>query len=220
MVLSYVLIGAALSPSIYLNRVILTLLAYFLGLGLSAHALNELHARHWGDALRKSELEILFVVPFVAAMLIAAYGIIVLYAASGVLTSLVLLAFVSLESFFLFAYNTDRWSGIFHSDMSFAFSWAALPTVISYFVNASTIGIVAVLVALAMAATAGIEINLSRWCKDIRRKNPLTEMQFADGTKSNLDAAHLIAKPEKSLKLIVVAVDLVGVGLTLHKLLS
>jgi hypothetical protein len=221
MVLSYVLIGAAVSPSFYPSRVISTLLAYFLGLGLSAHALNELHARHWGETLSKRELEILFAAPLVAAVLIGAYGMVFLYSESGgLLPPLVLLVFIFLETFFLFAYNTDLSGGRFHTDISFAFSWAALPVVVSYYVNALTITVVAILVALAMAATAGIEINLSRWCKDFRRKSPLTEMRFADDTKLNLSTAELLAKPEKSLKLIVVAVDLVAIGLTFHKLFS
>jgi len=221
MVLSYVLIGAAVSPSFYPNRVILTLLAYFLGLGLSAHALNELHARHWGEALNKRELEILFLMPLIGAMLIGAYGMAVLYAtSSAILAPLVLLAFIFLETFFLFAYNTNLAGGRFHSDLSFAFSWAALPTIISYYVNALTITTVGVLLALAMAATAGIEINLSRWCKDYRRKSALTEMRFADSTRLNMTTAELIARPEKSLKLIVVAVDLAAIGLIVSKLIK
>ena len=219
MVLSYVLIGAAVSPSFHPNRVIATLLAYFLGLGLSAHALNELHARHWGETLSKRELEILFAAPLIGAILIGVFGMVFLYATSGVLlTSLVLLSFIVLETFFLFAYNTDLSGGRYHTDLAFAFSWAALPVLVSYYVNALTITVVALLVAVAMAATAGIEINLSRWCKDFRRKSSLTHMQLADGTKLSLNTAELIAKPEKALKLIVVAVDLLAIGLTIHKL--
>lgn len=221
MVLSYVLVGAAVSPSFYPSRVILTLLAYFLGLGFSAHALNELHARHWGEALSKRELEILFAVPLIGALIVGAYGMTVLYATTGALLApLVLLAFIFLETFFLFAYNIDFLGGRFHSDVSFAFSWAALPVTISYYVNALTITSVAILVALAMTATAAIEINLSRWCKDFRRRSLLTEIGFGDGTKLNLTTAELIARPEKSLKLIVVAVDLLAVGLIVHKLLT
>jgi hypothetical protein len=219
MVLSYVLIGAALSHSIYPNRVLLTLVAYFLGLGLSAHSLNELHARHWGEALGRGELEALFIAPLVAAIAIGAYGMFVLYATRGLFASLILLVFIVLETSFLFAYNTELYSGIFHSDVAFAFSWAALPTIISYYVNALTITVVAVLVALAMAATAGIEINLSRWCKDFRRRSTLTEMQFSDNTRLNLSTDELIARPEKALKLIVFAVDFIAIGLTAYRLL-
>ena len=38
MVLSYVLIGADLSPTLFVDRLALTIMAYFLGLGISAHA--------------------------------------------------------------------------------------------------------------------------------------------------------------------------------------
>ncbi len=118
------------------------------------------------------------------------------------------------------AYNSDIAKERFHSTASFAFSWAALPVIISFYVNALTITLSAVLVASAMAATAAIEITLSRWCKDFRRKNPTVELQFADRTKQNLNAPELIASPEKALKLIVVAVDLLSIGLIVHKLLT
>ncbi len=219
MVLSYTLIGAALAPSVYPSRVILTLVAYFLGLGLSAHALNELYARHWGAALSKSELQLLFAVPLIGAILIGLYATMTLYASSGTLfASLVLLLFIALETLFVFLYNADFSGGRFHSDLAFAFSWAALPTLIGYYVNAMTITAVAILMSIAMAATAGIEINLSRWCKDFRRRSPLTKIRFANSTELDLSTTELIAKPEKSLKLIVVVVDLVAIGLILHKL--
>jgi hypothetical protein len=220
MVLSYVLVGAAFSPQIYPERLLLALAAYFLGLGLSAHALNELHARHWGEALGKRELEALFLIPLAGALSIGAYGMLVLYASSGtLLAALVLLGFIVMETFFLFAYNTDFSGGLFHSDVAFAFSWATLPTIISYYVNALTITVVPILISLAMAATAGIEINLSRWCKDFRRKSQLTEMHFADNSKLSMNTAELIARPEKALKLIVFVVDLAAVGLMVYRML-
>jgi hypothetical protein len=219
MVLSYVLVGAALAPYVYFDRLGLALVAYFLGLGLSAHALNELHARHWGVALGKRELELLFLVPLVGALLIGGYGMFVLYIVSGALLApLVLLVFIVMETFFLFAYNTDLSHGMFHSDVAFAVSWAALPTIISYYVNALTITTVPILMSFAMAATAGIEINLSRWCKDFRRRSSLTEMQFSDNSRLRMNTAELIARPEKALKLIVVVVDLAALGLIVSKL--
>jgi hypothetical protein len=217
MVLSYVLIGAAMAPRYYVDRVILTLLAYFLGLGLSAHALNELCARNWGEALTNLELKMLFAMPLIGAIGLGAYGALTLYQTSGELSSLVLLILICSETFFLFAYNTSFLRGSLHGDLSFALSWAALPTIIGYYVNAMTITIAALLLALAMFATAGIEINLSRWCKDFRRRRPLTEVRFADDTRLSLKTAELIGKPERALKLIVVAVDLIAIGLTVHR---
>jgi hypothetical protein len=219
MVLSYVLIGAMLSPTIYPDRVVLTLLAYFLGLGLSAHALNELHAAHWTKALGKTELSIIFALPLGGALIMGVYGMLKLLVVSGsVLAPLALMTLIFLETFFLFAYNTEAFSGRFHSDVAFAFSWAVLPTVLSYYVNSLTITVGAVLVALAMAATAGIEINLSRWCKDLRR-SALTELRFADGTHQNMSTLELTARPEKALKLIVLVVDVIAIGFVAYRLL-
>lgn len=171
--------------------------------------------------MTRHELEVLFLVPLIAAVSIGAYGMLILYDASrSLIVPLMLLVFISMETFFLVAYNSDIAKGRFHSTASFAFSWAALPVIISFYVNALTMTLSAVLVASAMAATAGIEITLSRWCKDFRRKNPTVELQFADGPKQNLNAPELIASPEKALKLIVVAVDLLSIGLIVHKLLT
>lgn len=222
MVLAYVLIGAAVSPVLYPDRLLLTLAAYFLGLGLSAHALNELYARHWGDALTPRELKAIFFVPLMGALTIGGYGGYALYHSSdaGLTGSIVLLLFIVLETFFLFAYNTDFSNGRFHNDISFAFSWAALPFMVSYFVNTVSVTLSAILMATGLAATAGIEINLSRWCKDFRRKGNLCELKFEDGTRTELSTYNLIQRPEKALKLIVVAVDLTGVGLVLWRLIG
>jgi hypothetical protein len=220
MVLSYVLIGAMLSPVIYLERVILTVAAYFLGLGLSAHALNELYAAHWTKALGKNSLTALFAMPLCGALAIGIYGVSVLLAATrSILVPLVLITVIVIEVFFLFAYNTDAFNGRFHSNLSFAFSWAALPTLLSYYVNAMTISIEAVLIAIAMAATAAIEINLSRWCKELRRRSPLNELQFVDGTHERMNTLELVARPEKALKLIVVFVDMIAISLVAFRLL-
>ena len=220
MVLSYTLIGAAFAPTIYMNRLILTLVAYFLGLGLSAHALNELNARHWGKALTKIEMQVLFVAPLIGALVIGVYATQILYSATGTLSaSVVLLLFMGVETFFLFAYNTEFSRGRFHSDLAFAFSWGALPTLVSFYVNALTITVPAIFVSTAMAATAGIEISLSRWCKEFRRRNALTMMRFSDSSEVKLNTTELIARPEKALKLIVAAVDLAAIGLILHQLI-
>ncbi|MCL2770324.1 MAG: hypothetical protein FWD42_09505, partial [Solirubrobacterales bacterium] len=43
--LSYVALGAAVAPHLYAVRLIACLGAFFLGVGLCAHALDELHSR-------------------------------------------------------------------------------------------------------------------------------------------------------------------------------
>ncbi|HEX6931009.1 MAG TPA: hypothetical protein VF162_02615, partial [Streptosporangiaceae bacterium] len=43
--LSYVVLGAMLAPQVRLDRLVATLAAFFLAVGLAAHALDELHGR-------------------------------------------------------------------------------------------------------------------------------------------------------------------------------
>ena len=222
MVLSYVLIGAALSPTLFADRLALTLLAYFLGLGISAHALNELNARHWGIALSKIDLQIAFLLPLLGALAIGLYGVEVMYTVSdgNLLPPSILALFIVLETFFLFAYNTNYANGRFHSDIEFAFAWAFLPFLTSYYVHSLAMPVGIVLIGLALLATAMIEINLSRWCKDFRRRTNVTEMRFEDGSLLPISTAVLIKNPEKALKLIVTVVDLLGIGLILVKILG
>jgi len=215
MVLSYVLLGADLSPTLFVDRLVFTLLAYFLGLGISAHALNELNARHWGTALSKTDLEIAFLLPLVCAFSIGLYGIHVLYNVSNgnLVPPSVLALFIILETFFLFAYNTNYARGKFHNDIAFAIAWALLPFLTSYYVHSLAITVGVVLIGLALAATAMIEINLSRWCKNFRRRSNVTEIRFEDGSFLSISTPLLIKNPEKALKLIVVVVALLSIGL-------
>ena len=222
MVLSYVLIGAALSPTLFADRLALTMLAYFLGLGFSAHALNELKARHWGASLSRRDLQLTFLLPFLVSLSIGLYGVRVLYDVSGgnLLPPSILAMFILLETFFLFAYNTNYANGKFHGDLEFAFAWALLPFLTSYYVHSLTVPVGVVLIGLALLATAMIEINLSRWCKSFRRRSNVAEMRFEDGSVLPISTSGLIRNPEKALKLIVVVVDLLGIGLFVMKLVA
>ena len=222
MVLSYVLIGAALSPTMFADRLAFTLLAYFLGLGFSAHALNELNARHWGTSLSRADLQVAFLLPLLGALAIGLYGVDVLYKVSNgsLLPPSILSVFIALEIFFLFAYNANYENGRFHSDVEFAFAWAFLPFLTSYYVHSLAMPVGVVLVGLALGATGMIQINLSRWCKNFRRKSNVVEVRLEDGSVMPISTAALIRHPERALKLIVVAVDLLGLGLYLVRVLG
>src|SRR3954453_13002991 len=49
--LSYVALGAAAAPQIHTDRLLAALAAFFLAVGVSAHALDELHGRPLGTQL-------------------------------------------------------------------------------------------------------------------------------------------------------------------------
>src|SRR5512142_3117122 len=49
--LSYVALGAAVAPAVHSDRLLAALAAFFLGVGVCAHALDELHGRPLGTRL-------------------------------------------------------------------------------------------------------------------------------------------------------------------------
>jgi len=65
--LSYVAIGACLAPKLYEGRLVAALVAFFLALGISAHALDELNGRPLRTLIPDGMLVGLTIVPLAAA---------------------------------------------------------------------------------------------------------------------------------------------------------
>src|ERR1700745_4129550 len=66
--LSYVALGAAAAPHIYADRLAGALAAFFLAVGISAHAFDELHDRPLGTKLARSTLVALAATSLVGAV--------------------------------------------------------------------------------------------------------------------------------------------------------
>ena len=211
MVLAYTVIGASLAPDLDLSRLGLLLLAYVLGLGIGAHFLDEARGHPW-----KTGFSTAFLVA-VAAVSLAAASAIGVHLALEV--SLWLLGFVLAELLFALAYNLEWFGGRFHTDIWFAVSWGALPLMTSAFVQDPAIPLWLPLVAAGAACTAGIQISLSRWVKGYRRGRPVSALRFSDSSESRVDTEELVRRPQRALKLVVAAVDLLALGLLLRRLL-
>lgn len=126
--LSYVAIGAALAPQMRWGRLGWTELAFFLALGIGAHALDELH----GHPLRTAIPDMLLVA-LAAASIAAACAIGIAVAADSTWW---LLAFVAVGAFVVVAYNLELFGGAFHSDLWFGLAWGAFPVLTAYFAMA------------------------------------------------------------------------------------
>lgn len=216
MVLSYVVIGAAMAPIIHYDRLAATLLAYFLGVGLSAHYLNEAATARASTNISRRRLLTISLSALSTALLIGVY-----YALT---VSLVLFVFVFVETFFLFSYNVGSFmSGRFHNDFWFSFSWGSLPLLTSYFVNALTITPSSLLMSVVAGLTASIQARLSRWLKDWRRNPQLDDILFKfEGNQVPLskkfDLNTLIWKPQSALKILVLTVNLLAISMLLLRL--
>src|SRR5438067_9423653 len=74
--LSYVALGAAAAPTLHGDRLAAALAAFFLGVGVCAHALDELHGRPLGTALSDRALIALAGLSLAGAVAIGAYGVV------------------------------------------------------------------------------------------------------------------------------------------------
>src|SRR5690349_13567555 len=122
--LSYVALGAVAAPALYAGRLGAALVAFFLAVGVSAHALDELAGRPLGTALTRRMLIVLAVAGLVGAVAIGVAGVI--------LVSPWLAPFVAVGALLVLAYNLELAGGRFHTDMWFALAWGAFPAFTGY----------------------------------------------------------------------------------------
>jgi hypothetical protein len=207
--LSYVAIGAAVATSIELRWLGETLLGFFLGVGLAAHALDELRGRPLRTGIPDPVLWAITAVGLVGAV---ALGI------DAVLeVSPWIIAFIASGLFIVVAYNLELFGGAFHTDAWFALGWGAFPALTSSFVQQQRIGAAAVVVAAACAALSGAQRILSTPVRRLRRHvvRVSGELELDDGRKESLDAAALRSAPERALRALSIAIPTLAVGLVL-----
>ena len=196
--LSYVVLGAAIAPSVHLDRLLVTLLAFFLAVGVGAHALDELNGRPLGTRIPRPVLLGLGFIPLC--------GAVALGATAAVVSAVWILPFVAFGGFIVIAYNLGLWNDKFHSDYWFAFAWGAFPAITSYWINSPNVTIAVVLLAAGCFALSLAQRTLSTPVRAIRRKTLSVEgsILMADGTSENLDSEKMISAPEKALVLMSV----------------
>src|ERR1700733_599174 len=73
--LSYFALGAAVAPTLHVDRLLWGLAAFALAVGVSAHALDELHNRPLGTGISSRTLAVLGVVGLVGALAIGVAGV-------------------------------------------------------------------------------------------------------------------------------------------------
>src|SRR5919202_4017770 len=73
--LSYVTIGSTLAPSLDLERLAVVLGAFFCGLGISAHALDELRGRPLGTKIPSRRLLVVAILGLLGSVVLGALGV-------------------------------------------------------------------------------------------------------------------------------------------------
>ena len=182
--LSYVVIGAALAPEWRPLRLGVGLAAFFLGLGVGAHALDELRGRPLGTSIPERVLWALAAVSLAAAVAIGAV--------SAAVWTPWLAVFVAAGGFIVCAYNLELFGGRFHGDAWFALAWGGLPLLAAYFAAAEIVTWQA-LVAAAFASLLSLaQRRLSTPVRLVRRALPevddSTREQLVQGAEAALRA--------------------------------
>ncbi|NTV33761.1 MAG: hypothetical protein HGA50_10775 [Deltaproteobacteria bacterium] len=203
MVLSFSVVGGMLADPVHWDRVVATVIIYFLGLGIGAHALDAAGSKEmkpWGEVLSERGLWIGALSSIAAAYLIAIYYM--------VLFVPLLWIVAVLEGFFVFAYNLEWFGGKFHKDLWFSFSWGFLPVLAGYIMQTNKVSAAVLAIAIAMSLFSLVEIKASRPYKRLKsRSDTLTQ-----------DETILLERYETILKSISLGVLFLGIGMLLWRI--
>src|SRR5258708_1240913 len=193
--LSYVLIGASLAPTVSVVRLVATVLAFFLAVGIAAHALDELRGRPLQTEIPAGVLWAAAGVGWAGAVS-GLWGAVGLGIAGVFVIGPWLLPFIAIGVFFVFAYNLELLRGKVHGDFWFALSWGAFPVLTAYFAQTGRLSIAALAAAVAGYALSYAQRMLSTPARLLRRRSRSVTgaLTLAAGSHASLDATAL-ARP-------------------------
>lgn len=209
--LSYVVLGASLAPRLSASRLVGTLLAFFLAVGVAAHALDELHGRPLRTAIPSGAL--------VAATALGLAGAVVLGAVGVHRVGAAIVPFIVLGPLLVVAYNAELLGGVVHTDLGFALAWGAFPVLTAYVAQAGRLSVAAVLGALGACALSLAQRSLSTPARRLRRTVTAVRgtLTMADGSETAIDERLLLAPLERALRALSWAVVVLAAGLAVAR---
>jgi hypothetical protein len=215
--LSYVAIGAAAAPQIHADRLAAALGAFTLAVGISAHALDELHGRPLRTRLSDRALVALAALGLGGALAIGIAGVFVV--------SPSLIPFVLAGGFLVAAYNVELFEGRFHSDFWFAAAWGAFPALTGWWSNALGIAdfgdaVAGVAVTVACFWLTLAQRRLSTPVRELRRRTESLEGRqvLSDGEVRELSLARVEAPLDGALRALSFGLPLLATALVAVRL--
>jgi hypothetical protein len=210
--LSYVGLGAAAAPAVHADRLAATLGAFFLAVGVAAHALDELNGRPLGTRLSDRTLIALAALGLIGALGLGAVG--------AATVSIGLVPFMVAGAVLVVAYNLELLGGTLHNDATFALAWGGFPALTSYWINGLSIGAAGLLVAAACTMLSVAQRRLSTPARELRRRTRSVggHQELASGQTVELTRERLAEPLEGALRAMAVALVLLAVGLVSTRL--
>jgi hypothetical protein len=160
--LSYVAVGAGFASPFSWTRLAAALAAFALGMGVGAHALDELHGHPLRTGIPDRTLWVLAIASVAGATAIGVYAC--------VAWTWLLAPFVVAGAFIVVAYNLELFGGAFHSTLWFALAWGSLPALAGYVAEAETLRPEAVAAAAYAALLSYAQRVLSTPARAARRQ--------------------------------------------------
>jgi hypothetical protein len=210
--LSYVVIGACLAPHVRLTPLLAALGAFFLAVGVAAHALDELHGRPLRTRIPGPALVAVTVISLAGAVTIGVDGL--------VNVGWPLVPFLIIGPLLVIAYNAELFHGVVHTDLGFAAAWGAFPVLAAYVGETGRLDIAPVLAAGAALGLSMAQRSLSTPARTLRRKTASVtgSMTLSDGKVVELDRARLLAPLELALRVMAWSVVLLAAALAIARL--
>ena len=210
--LSYVAIGAALAPELTAERLLVALAAFFLAVGIGAHALDELHGHPLQTRISDRMLVALSALSIGGAVALGVYA--------SIAYTVWLAPMVVAGGFIVVAYNLELFGGAFHSDVWFALAWGSFPLLAAYLAVAERITAEALLAAVFAGFLSLAQRHLSTQVRIVRRRVASVSgtLELTGGERREITAATLTSAPEAALRAMTVAVVSLAVSLVVLRL--
>lgn len=209
--LSFVALGACVVDTLEPRYLVMALVAFFLAVGVAAHALDELHGRPLRTQIPRPVLISLAVIGVAGALAIGLYG--------ASIVSWWGLVFIGIGGFLVPAYNLEWFGGRFHTDLWFAVMWGGFPALAGGFSQTGRIDVPILLISAGCGYVAAAQRRLSTPVRSLRRRATAVtgQISYDDGTRVPLDAAAMTQAPEGALRLLWIAMVLLAAGLVITR---
>jgi len=192
--LALVTVGACLTGPVNTVHWIATLLAFFLAVGIAAHALDELNGRPLSTTIPARQL--------IAAAIVGLGGAVALGIAGLFLVNGYLAIFIVIGLLAAVGYNLELFGGRLHTSLVFALSWGAFPILTAYFAQHGTLSLASFVAASFGALVVKVQQVLSTPARDLRRRVASVEGSYlrVDGSRDPITKESLLRPYERALK--------------------
>ncbi len=210
--LAYVAIGGSIAPEFSGVRLLATLVAFFLAVGLAAHALDEFHSRPLRTSIPDWQLIGVSILSLGGAVVIGFIGVREI--------GPVLAGFIVVGVVLNVGYNLELFGGPLHNDLMFAFAWGAFPVLTAYYAQAETLRVPALLAAAFAYWLSAAQRSLSTEARSLRRRVAEVDgtLTFADGHIEPITRRALLFPIETALKATTWSVIALAAALVLYRM--